>query len=54
MYYNVVISDELENDEFYSQLVFTFGNLDEAKKFMEYILDISNYSVQILKLKKGE
>lgn len=53
MFYNVIVTDEFEQ-EFYNQLVFSFYKLDEALKFVEEILLISNYSIKILKLEDGD
>lgn len=45
MYFNVVVKEEYE----YNGLVFHFGeNFEEALKFAEKILRISDYSVEIL------
>lgn len=47
MYFNVVIKEEYE----YNGLVFHFGeNFEEALKFAEKILRISDYSVEILQI----
>lgn len=52
MYFNVVIH-EVEECMAGNYLVFHFGNnLEEAKKFCEQILKISNYYVEIVPILK--
>ena len=49
MYYNVVIKDEIEENISQNQLVFHFeNNYDEAIKFLNYIITISDFHVEFL------
>lgn len=49
MDYNVVIKDEAEESLTQNELVFHFeDNYEEAIKFLNYIITISNYHVEFL------
>lgn len=49
MYFNVVVKDNIDICYENNQLVFYFGeNFEEALKFAEKILRISDYNVEIL------
>lgn len=51
-YYNVVICDEYPFPD--NSLVFTFLDMEEAMKFARYILEKTDYHVNILNLKDNE
>ena len=49
MYYNVVIKDDVEESLTQNELVFHFeDNYEEAIKFLNYIIKISDYHVEFL------
>ena len=49
MYYNVVIKDDVEESLTQNELTFHFeDNYEEAIKFINYIITISNYHVEFL------
>ena len=48
-YYNVIVAEKEEYNEFANQLNFVFCNLDEAMRFVEDMLEISDYDITILK-----
>lgn len=52
--YTVSVSDKYEDEEFFNQLFFNFQNKEDAIKFVEYLLKISNYSIEIISHIKGE
>lgn len=55
MYYNVVIKDDVEENLTQNELVFHFeDNYEEAIKFLNYIITISNYHVEFLQFEEKE
>lgn len=54
--YSVIINDKyLTNEEdFYNQLIFNFKNKNEAILFVNEIIKISDYSVEIVSKIEGE
>lgn len=49
MYYNVVIKDDVEESLTQNELVFHFeDDYEEAIKFLNYIIKISDYHVEFL------
>lgn len=53
MFYNVVASDKLDNP-YNNQLVFTFYELDDALNFVKTLFSVSDYVVEIVKIKNDE
>ena len=53
--YSILISDKYENDsDFYNELIFNFESKEDAINFAKQIINISNYSVEIITHIKGE
>lgn len=48
MYYNVVIKDDIEEEMVQNELIFYFDDKEKAIKFLDYIITISNYHIELL------
>ena len=52
--YIIIVKENIDNEEFMNSLFFNFNSKEDALNFINYILSVSNYAVEILPPKEEQ